>query len=182
MIDINVPYCFYLNLDESKRYEIDFQINYSNLEEKDYFCDVPLEDRSFGTVKDLMTYYAEQDIKNVLATIFSLPEYDESEIMKAPAWKAILTVQHLLNKIEDLINIEIKMLTPAVQNDKYAAQIEQIDFSIFTNEYTQTRELANKDITKFEEVRNLPYKNCLIELAYRQKESDLEKLIMSTKK
>lgn len=182
MIDINVPYFFYLSLDESKRYEVDFQVTYSNLEVKDYFCEVPLEDRSFGTVKELMTYYADKDVESILNVLFSLPEYDKQEIMHAPAWKAILTIQNFFDKIENLINIEVQMLTPAVTNDKYAAQIEQIDFSIFTNEYTQTRELAGKDITKFEEIRQLPYKNCLIELTYRQKESDLEKLVMSTKK
>ena len=53
---------------------------------------------------------------------------------------------------------------------------------MFDGEYVQTRELADKDITKFEAIRNLPYKNCLIELIYRQKESDLEKLILKTQK
>lgn len=182
MIDINVPYFFYLSLDEKKRYEIDFQVSYSNLEVKDYFCEIPLEDRSFGFVKDLMSFYAENEVEEIMKLFFSLPEYEEKEIMQAPAWKSILTIQNLFDKIESLINIEVQMLTPAVPNDKYAAQIEQIDFSMFTNEYTQTRELAGKDITKFEEVRNLPYKNCLIELTYRQKESDLERLVMNTKK
>lgn len=179
-IDINIPYFFYSTLDEKRRFEIDFVINYSNLEEKDYFSDIELEDRSFSFVKSLMDSFMNDDFQDVMKALFTLPEYDEKKFSTSPAWKVILTIQYLTKKIADLIKIENEMLVSKVQDNKYNGQIEQIDFSMFDSEYMQVRELSNKDITKFEEIRKLPYKSCLIELIYRQKEADLDRLIMKT--
>lgn len=180
--DINVPYYAYAEMGEREKFEIDFVINYSNLEEKDYFSETPLEDRPFRDVKALMAAFSGNDAEEFAKVLFSMPDYDEKKMMNAPAWKSILSIQAITNNLINLINIENEMLTSKVPDNKYAGQIEQIDFSMFDGEYVQTRELADKDITKFEAIRNLPYKNCLIELIYRQKESDLEKLILKTQK
>ncbi len=178
--DIEIPYLAYTMLDERSKFEIDFVINYSHLEEKDYFSEIELEDRNFGFVKSLMASFSNGDNEEVMKLLFTLPEYDEKVFSISPAWKVILTIQYIGNKIAELIKIENEMLSSQVQDNKYSGQIEQIDFSLFDTEYIQLRELANKDITKFDEIRSLPYARCLIELIYRQKEADLEKLIMKT--
>lgn len=181
-IDINIPYSIYCLLPEEQKFEVDFLVQYSNLEDKDYFCEIPLEERSFGFVKELMSAFIENDTIEIANLIFSLKEYDEKIISSAPAWKSIKTMQYIANKVNELILVENQMLTPQVQDNKYKGFIEQIDFSVFSQEYTQVRELAHNDITKFEEIRKLPYKSCLIELIYLQKQNDLDRLIMKSTK
>ena len=181
-IDIDVPFLTYTGMSEKERFDIEFVINYSNLEEKDYFSETSLEDRSFGFVKSLMGAFMNDEMDEMMKILMSLSDYAEHKITSAPAWKVILTLQFITKKVSDLIAIENEMLTSKVQDNKYVGQIDQIDFSMFDAEYVQTRELANKDITKFEAIRALPYKSCLIELIYKQKESDLDRLIMKSMK
>lgn len=179
---INLPYSMYVALSDEKKKEIDFILSYSDIEEKDYYSTTKLEDREFGFVKQLMECFINDELEELAKLIFSLPEYDEKKILSEPIWKVLISMKFLVCKINELIEIEGQMLTPSVQGEDYSGYIEQVDFSMFNNEYTQTRELANNDILKFEEIRKQPYKNCLVELIYRQKQNDLEKLIMNSKK
>lgn len=181
-IDINIPYALYCMLSEEQKFEIDFLVQYSNLEDKDYFSEIQLEERSFGFVKELMSSFIDGNTEEVAELIFSLSEYNREKISAEPAWKVLKTIQFIAKKINELILVENEMLTPLIQDDKYKMYIDQVDFSVFSSEYTQVRELAHGDITKFEAIRNLPYQSCLIELIYLQKQSDLDKLIMSSKK
>lgn len=179
-IDINIPYAIYCVLGEKDKFDIEFCVQYSNLESKDYFSKTPLEEREFGKIKELISFFTKGEIEEMLSTLFTIEDYEEEKFKFAPVWKVLKTLEFLFEKISNLMKIENEMLTPMVQDDKYKCFIEQVDFSMFDNEYTQVRELANGDITKFDEIRKQPYANCLVELIYLQKQNDLDRLIMNS--
>lgn len=179
-IDINIPYSVYGILPEDDKFQVDFIVEYSNLEEKDYFSNIPLEGREFGFVKGLMQYFIDGRFDDLMKELFSLPDYDETKVLSAPAWKVILTLKYIATKLNNLLLVESKMLTPMVNDGKYDDFIAQVDFSMFNTEYNQVRELAKGDILKFDEIRKLPYDKCIVELIYIQKQNDLDKLIMKS--
>ena len=178
--NINIPYGIYETLSENDRFQIDFIIEYGNIESKDYFSSIPLEEREFEFVKEMMQYFDDGKFDEIVKMLFGLPEYDVKTISMAPAWKVIVTLKFITGKIAKLSTIENKMLTPLNPDGKYDDYLAQVDFSMFNTEYIQVRDLAGGDILKFDEIRKLPYNKCLVELIYKQKQSDLDNLIMKS--
>ena len=178
--NINIPYGIYETLSENDRFQIDFIIEYGNIESKDYFSSIPLEEREFGFVKEMMQYFVNGKFDEIVKMLFGLPEYDVKTISKAPTWKVIVTLKFITDKIAKLSAIENKMLTPLNPDGKYDDYLAQVDFSMFNTEYIQVRDLAGGDILKFYEIRKLTYNKCIVELIYKQKQSDLDNLIMKS--
>lgn len=169
-------------LSEDEKFGHDFQVNYGPkdvFEMKDWFSDTPLESRSFETVKSLMEAVKDKDVTKFIELIYAIDDYSLENMKTECAYKAILTLRYLYEHTEKLIDIETEMLTSLAGN-KYGAQIEQVDFSMFTEEWMQLKSLSDGDITKFDSIRKLPYESCLVDLIYRQKKSDLEEMILKS--
>lgn len=182
---ININYQQYLELTEEQREYYDFLMEYGivdgeRLKVKDYISDKPFEDNSFEFVKDSMRKLSNGNINELLTTILSLPEYAVTiENPKTPAWKIILTTKYIIEKLTQLITMESNMLVSRTPSP-YTMQIEQIDFSMFNQEWVQLNDLADGDITKFDTIRKLKYSECFVQLLYRQKQNDLQQLIESS--
>lgn len=177
-VNIDTTYAEYALLSEDDRFGYDFQVQYGNLARKDYFSSLSLEKRPFGVVKELMSSLKKGDLEALVTSVTNIEDYAIDVIVKEPAYKFIITLEIIIEKLKSLMEMEKTMLTPSVQGKDYSSQLEQVDFSMFSTEYVQTRELANNDILKFEEVRKIPYEECFVELLYRQKQDDFEKLIV----
>ena len=171
----NITFGEYIQLSETAKSDYDFAVKYGDFEIKDYISDVNLEDRSFEVVKNLMDSENEEEL---ISKIYEIEEYNEDKIVNLPFWKVILTFRYLIEHIVKLIKIENDVLQSKVPSfTDYSDKIAYIDFSMFPNYYSQLRLLAQNDITKFEEIKQMKYSDCIVELLYLTKENDLQKLI-----
>ena len=171
----NITFGKYMLLDETAKSDYDFAVKYGDFEIKDYVSDVALEDRSFEVVKNLMDSENEEEL---ISKIYEINEYTEDKIVDLPFWKVILTFRYLLEHIVKLIKIENDVLSSKVPSFvDYSDKIAYVDFSMFPNYYTQLRLLAKDDITKFDTIKQMKYSDCVVELLYLAKETDLQKMI-----
>lgn len=177
---IDVTYFTYLLMDEEYQDDYNFTLQFMKNapETKDYFGTKDLSDLSFMDVKDLQNYLIEGDMEGLYNKIVSLPDYSQEKMMNAKAYEVILTLQFICNRLEEITNIENTMLQSKVAGEDYSGIAEQVDFSMFPKYYSELRELAGGDITKFDEIKRMKYSDCLVELIYRQKQADFEKLVM----
>ena len=121
-----------------------------------------------------MTLYSEGDTKQIMEDI--MDELGLEYILGMKAWQVILSFRKILHDIENLIDIENRMLVSQFPSE-YGGLLEQVDFSAFNQEYIQLNDLAGGDITKFDAVRKMPYKECLIQLLYIFKNNEFEKMV-----
>ena len=171
----NITFGEYIQLSETAKSDYDFAVKYGDLEIKDYVSDVSLEDRSFEVVKNLMDSENEEEL---ITKIYEIDEYTEDKIVNLPFWEVILTFRFLIEHIVKLIKIENDVLQSKVPSFvDYSDKIAYVDFSMFPNYYTQLRLLAKDDITKFNEIKQMKYSDCIVELLYLSKEADLQKMI-----
>lgn len=179
---LEISYLVFSQMDKDYQEDYLFTLNYmkNGPELKDYFSTVDLSDRSFIFVKQLEQAYISNNNEEIFQLITSLPEYKEEVVVNASAYKFLNTLKYILNRVEEIINIENEMLVSSVQSDDYSMYIEQIDFSMFPRYYSEVRELANNDITKFKEIEQMKYSDCLVELIFRQKQNDFERLVMKS--
>lgn len=165
----------YNKLSEDDRDEYDFYLKYGIFENKDYICDIALEDRDFITVKEIMSSVDNEN--KLLETLYSLPEYNYSIIKDKPFYEVIITFKYLVEHLVQLIKMEGELLVSKVPGPDYSDKIEAVDFTVFPGYYSQLRLLAQNDITRFEAIKHMKYSDCFVELLYLQKEEDLQKLI-----
>lgn len=180
-IDIN--YATYLQMNEDQQYEYNFVLTYMKNAPaiKDYFCSMDLTDRPFVFVKELQDAFINDNNEELYSILTSIPEYSPELLLASPAYKVIHTFSHLISRIQSTLTIESEMLVSHVNNEDYTSFVEQVDFSMFPRYYSELRELAGNDITRFETIKQMKYSDCLVELIYRQKQSDFERLVMKSK-
>lgn len=145
-------------------------------ETKDYFSDIDITDRPFIWVKELQAAYIDNDTEAMYQQIISLPEYSEVVFQSSAAYKVLLTLQHIMTRVNETLKIESEMLVSKVAGEDYSGITETVDFSMFPRYYSELRELAGGDILKFKAVGEMKYSDCIVELIYRQKQSDFERL------
>ena len=182
MTDIHITYGEYINLSEEKQQDYVFLMDYGKfngekLVKANYMSDKPLQDYSWEFVKTLMRMYGSGDVYGCVAYIFEHAEW--GDYMQVEAWKVILSIRVMLDEIEKLIRIENNSLTSQFPSE-HLMQMEQVDFSMFDQEYFQLNDLAGGDITKFEMIKNLPYKDCFVQLLYIFKNNEFEKAVMKS--
>ena len=171
----NITFGEYIQLNETEKSDYDFAVKYGDFEIKDYVSDIALEDRSFEVVKNLMDSQNEEEL---ISKIYEIDEYAEDKIINLPFWQVILTFRYLIEHIVKLIKMENDMLQSKVPSyADYSDKIAYIDFGMFPNYYSQLRLLAKDDITKFNEIKQMKYSDCVVELLYLAKENDLQRLI-----
>lgn len=178
-MDINIPYSTYICLPEKEQRDylflMDFcKFNGNKLTEADYLYDNTLADRPWEKVKTLMSLYAGRKIDDIMEQI--IEDIGLERIMKTEAWRVIMTLRHTIHSIENLINIENNTLVSS-QPSEYTGLMEQVDFSMFNQEYVQLNDLAGGDITKFDTIRKMPYKDCFVQLLYIFKNNEFQKLV-----
>lgn len=180
-IDIN--YATYLQMTEDQQYEYNFVLTYMKNAPviKDYFSSMDLTDRPFVFVKELQDAFINDNNEELYSILTSIPEYSQEFFLASPAYKVIHTLSYILSRIQTTLTVESEMLVSHVNNEDYTSFVEQVDFSMFPRYYSELRELAENDITRFETIKQMKYSDCLVELIYRQKQSDFERLVMKSK-
>ena len=177
-IDIN--YAKYSLMSDSFKEEYQFTLDYMKNapEVKDYFSEKDISDLEFIQVKMMQECITNRDMEGLYEQITSLPQYSQEKLMNAMAYEVILTFKYIVERISQITELEGEMLKSCAPGDDYTNIVEQVDFSVFPAYYTQMRELADGDITRFEQIKHIKYSDCLVELIYRQKQADFEKLVM----
>ena len=164
--------------EEKKRdyiFLVDFGIfDGEKLKEDDYIYGKPLAELPFEKVKSFMTLYAAGDIQQIMQDI--MDEKGLEFILGMKAWQVILSFRKILRDIEKLVEIENNTLTSQFPSE-FSGLAEQVDFSMFNQEYFQLNDLADGDITKFETIRKMPYKECFVQLLYVFKNNEFEKAV-----
>ena len=154
---------------------VDFGIfNGEKLKEEDYIYGKPLSELPWGKVKTFMTLYATGDTQQIMQDI--MDELGLEYILEMKAWMVILSFRKILHDIEKLIDIENNTLVSQFPSE-YGGLMEQVDFSMFNQEYFQLNDLAGGDITKFDTIRKMPYKECFVQLLYIFKNNEFEKAV-----
>ena len=164
--------------EEKKRdyiFLIDFgKFNGEKLKEDDYIYGKPMSELPFEKVKSFMTLYVAGDIQQIMQEI--MDELGLEFILGMKAWQVILSFRKILHDIENLIEIENNTLTSQFPSE-FSGLAEQVDFSMFNQEYFQLNDLAGGDITKFDTIRKMQYKECFVQLLYIFKNNEFEKMV-----
>lgn len=179
MNKIDISYGLYITLPEEKKRDYLFLVDFckfdgEKLKEDDYIYEKPLSELQWGKVKTFMSLYIAGDTGGIMKEI--MQEEGMDRILNMEAWKVVLSFRKMLRDIESLINIENNTLVSQFPSD-FGGLIEQVDFSMFSQEYIQLNDLAGGDITKFEEIRKMPYKDCFVQLLYIFKNNEFQKLV-----
>lgn len=173
----DIKYSEYLSLSDKEKSEVDFWITYGTYKHKDYISTIALEDRPFIDIKLLEIALLNNNIDEFSKIVGEWKDFGEKRLCNRKTYEVIITFKYIIDKIMNFINMENEMLVSKVSGTDYSQYTEQVDFSMFPNYYSQIRTLADGDITRFEEIKQCKYSDCLTELIYRQKEDDLHKLI-----
>ena len=178
-MNIDITYNLYVTMSEDKKRDyiflVDFgKFNGEKLKEDDYIYGKPLAELPWGKVKTFMTLYSTGDVQQIMQEI--MDELGLEFILGMKAWQVILSFRKILRDIENLLTIENNTLVSQFPSE-FGGVMEQVDFSMFNQEYFQLNDLADGDITKFEEIRKLPYKECFVQLLYIFKNNEFEKMV-----
>lgn len=178
-MNIDIAYNQYVTMSEEKKRDyiflVDFgKFNGEKLKEDDYIYGKPLSELSWGKVKTFMTLYSTGDTQQIMQDI--MDELGLEFILCMKAWQVILSFRKILHDIEKLVEIENNTLTSQFPSE-YGGLAEQVDFSMFNQEYFQLNDLAGGDITKFDTIRKMPYKECFVQLLYIFKNNEFEKAV-----
>ena len=178
-MNIDTTYNQYVTMSEEKKRDyiflIDFgKFNGEKLKEDDYIYGKPLAEFPWGKVKTFMTLYSSGDVQQIMQEI--MDELSLEFILEMKAWQVILSFRKILHDIENLINIEENTLVSQFPSE-FSGLAEQVDFSAFNTEYFQLNDLAAGDITKFDTIRKMPYKECFVQLLYIFKDNEFEKMV-----
>ena len=178
-MNIDITYNQYVTMSEEKKRDYIFLIDFGifdgeKLKEDDYIYGKPLSELPFEKVKNFMTLYAAGDIQQIMQEI--MDEKGLEYILGLKAWAVILSFRKILHDIENLLDIEDRMLTSQFPSE-YGGLLEQVDFTMFNTEYFQLNDLAGGDITKFDTIRKMPYKECFVQLLYIFKNNEFEKAV-----
>lgn len=175
----SITYAQFLSMKEKYRqfyiYNLEF-IKDSDLlyPVKDWFGELDISSLTFGEVKELME---NRDDASVLWKKVC-EHYSEEDMLKAPAFKVLLTFRKLNEDIDDLIRYESELLASKVPG-KYNSEVDSVDFTCFNNWFMQRDSLAGGDVTKYDSVDRLPYRTCFMKLLLDIKNNDVEKLIIN---
>ena len=178
-MNIDITYNQYVTMSEDKKRDyiflVDFgKFNGEKLKEDDYIYGKPLAELPFEKVKSFMTLYSTGDIQQIMQEI--MDELGLEFILNMKAWQVILSFRKILHDIENLLNIENNTLVSQYPSE-FSGLAEQVDFSAFSPEYFQLNDLAGGDITKFETIRKMSYKECFVQLLYIFKNNEFEKMV-----
>ena len=178
-MNIDITYNQYVAMSEDKKRDyiflVDFgKFNGEKLKEDDYIHGKPLAELPFEKVKTFMTLYATGDTQQIMQEI--MDEQGLEHILGMKAWQVILSFRKILHDIENLIDIENRTLVSQFPSE-FSGLLEQVDFSMFNQEYIQLNDLAGGDITKFDTIREIPYKSCFVQLLYIFKNNEFEKAV-----
>lgn len=176
-----LEYLIYLSLPKECQETVNMTLD--NYEEKDYLSEIPLEERDFITVKELMECLINNNLEGFGERLSRLEEYSNEKIYNKKTYEVLLTMKYLIGHTIKLIEVEDKMLPSKIPSKHdYSSYVERVDFMVFPHYYSQLRTLAGNDILKFDAIKKLKYSDCFVELLYISKDNDLEKLIMNSMK
>lgn len=170
----SISFAKYLQLPDEQRADYDFAIEFGKYEIKDYYSSIPLTRRSFEFVKDCIDIVASGDFAPLVEHLEKLDAY--YGLLDGDALKVCATLKSIAQQIKDIVENEQTTLVSQVGGKSYAHLYAQLDFQRF-GYYTQIMTLCGGDITKIDDVLQIPYYRALIFLQYKQAENDLEKLI-----
>ena len=178
-MNIDITYNQYVTMSEEKKRDYIFLIDFGifdgeKLKEDDYIYGKPLAELPFEKVKNFMTLYAAGDIQQIMQDI--MDEKGLEYILCMKSWQVILSFRKILRDIENLIDIENRTLVSQFPSE-FSGLAEQVDFTMFNQEYFQINDLAGGDITKFDTIRKMQYKECFVQLLYIFKNNEFEKAV-----
>ena len=178
-MNIDITYNQYVAMSEDKKRDYIFLVDFGvfdgkKLKEEDYIYGKPLAELPWGKVKTFMTLYSTGDTQQIMQEI--MDELGLEFILGMKAWTVILSFRKILRDIENLLEIENNTLVSQYPSE-FSGLAEQVDFSAFNTEYFQLNDLTGGDITKFDTIRKMPYKECFVQLLYIFKNNEFQKMV-----
>ena len=178
-MNIDITYNQYIAKPEDGKRDYIFLVDFGifdgeKLKEEDLIYGKPVAELPFEKVKLFMTLYASGDIQQIMQEI--MDELGLEYILGMKAWQVILSFRKILHDIENLLEIENNTLVSQFPSE-FSGLVEQVDFTMFNQEYFQLNDLAGGDITKFDTIRKMPYKECFVQLLYIFKNNEFEKMV-----
>jgi len=158
--------------DSELRREYDFAIKYGKTynSPRDVFEVGDFTEQTFGFIKDIQQdYQGVLKWDTILEYIKKLTGKDFKEIAKYKLLAICRFNAYIISEINRINEIESNLLGHIATADEERAGIK--NFSKF-GAYPQLRKLAKEDLTKIEEVKNLPYSLCLLELHFSKIENE----------
>lgn len=162
----NIAIYQYFELADQSEY--DYLLKYCT-DSKDVFSIGDFTALSFGIVKDLQYKFSRGlMVKEIIDAFCEIKAIELKDFAKTKWFDFVKACNHLKKQIEFINSIEDSALTSGGD-----ARLEEAGIDRF-NKFgyvIQVDKLAGGDVTKYEQVKNLPYSDCFAKL-YLEKERD----------
>ncbi len=159
----------YLNLEEKSIYDfaLKFVLKF-NIPENVFNCN-PISDMKFGFVKTMQAkILSEHTIYDEIEFVKECTDRNPLKMFLDDYSRQLI---YLVKELEGLSEREINLLTTEPTQKEINAGLHRFDG---LGLYLQERELAGKDITKLDSIREMKYQDCFVELYTRKQERDFE--------
>lgn len=159
----------YFCLEDRAVYDFAFKFAYMFTIPENVCKCIPLSEMKFGFIKEMQLRILSQH------TIYDEIEFVKKCTRRNPIKMFIddysRQLNYLVKELNDITDRENKLLVSEPTQKEINAGLQRFDG---LGLYLQERELAGKDITKLEAVREMKYQDCFVELYTRKQERDYQ--------
>jgi hypothetical protein len=169
----NITVLEYINLEDKSDYNFAMKHAKKHYNDaKNVFNINPLDSHSFGLVKDMQKDFNDNlSWYNLIRYIGKLLDKPMEEVVQFTLLDFCRFKMFVIGQLKEIIEIESKLLAHTPTDEELEAGIET--FGKF-GAFIQLRKLAKEDVTKLEDVRNMKYSTCLMELIYQKEVYDFQ--------
>lgn len=167
----------YLELEDKTEYDFAMKFAFVFKEPVDEYGIGDMMEQPFGYVKDFQ-YEIEQGLSFAKLIDLVTETKKIKNIGKEPLDKLMRFANYLITSIEQIVEVENESLAYEPDPDEIEAGMDKFNG---LGVYLQIRSLTNGDITKFDQVRKLPYSLCFTEMYTAKQMSDYQKDLMKIK-
>lgn len=167
----------YLVLEDKSEYDFAMKFAFIFKEPIDEYGIGDMMEQSFGFIKDFQ-YEIEQgfSFNKLINLIAETKKIDD--IGNQPLDKFMRFANYLITSIEQIVDVENESLAHDPEPEEIEAGMDRFNG---LGVYLQIRSLTNGDVTKFDQVRKLPYSLCFTEMYTAKQMSDYQKDLMKIK-
>lgn len=156
----------------AERHLVEAAIEYADFDATDTMSIGPIQDRTFGEVKDLQhTLSKWASVQDWADGLKVLAGYTDGQLAQVRIFALLEARAFVLSEVLRINEAEATIVWPEDEASKMAG----FEWLAMFGSYTQIRQLAGGDVLRIDAVRTLPYTLCFLELKYLAESALFEK-------
>jgi hypothetical protein len=172
LIELNpISVSQYLELEDKSEFDFAMKFAFVFTEPIDEYKIGDIMEQPFGWVKDFQ-YEIEQGLSFAKLIDLVSETGKIKDIGKEPLDKFMRFANYLITSIQQIVEVENESLAYEPDPDEVEAGMDKFNG---LGVYLQIRSLTGGDVTKFDQVRQLPYSLCFTEMYTAKQMSDYQK-------